>query len=186
MPDSGSDSEFDSLPEIFSGRTSKVGPFLAELERTFKHQPETFSSDRAKVIFATSHLRGAALKWALDHSESQESWAKFRTDICERFGNPDKKATAFVQVKKLKQHGSAHAYAQRFAAYAADVDWGTDPAKKNKWFYRGLKDNVKDSLMSTDWDWKMNHDQFVEKVIKIDQKLNPVGLKEQVDNYDPK
>jgi hypothetical protein len=182
--DSGSDSEFDSLPEQFSGKPAKLGPFLRELERTFKHQPETFSSDSSKVIMGTSHLRGAALKWALDHPESQASWDKFSSDLKERFGNPDKKATAFTQVKKLRQHGSARAYAARFRAYADEIEWGADASRKNKWFYRGLKDDIKDSLMSTDWDWKMDFEAFVDKCIKIDCKLHPGTLKEQVDNYD--
>lgn len=183
---SDSDSDFDSLPEVFSGKPAKLGSFLTELERTFKHQPDTFRSDSAKVIFATSHLRGSALKWAVDHPESQSNWAQFKGDIQGRFGNPDKKATAFTQVKKLKQHGSARGYAARFKGYADECDFGTDATKKNKWFYRGLKDDIKDSLMSQDWDWKMNHEAFVDKVIKIDEKLHPTVLKEQENNYDPK
>lgn len=181
---SGSDTDFDSLPEIYSGKPKKLGSFLAELQRTFKHQPGTFRSDRAKVIFATSHLRGTALKWAVDHPESQDSWTRFSEDIQTRFGNPDKKETAFNQLKKLKQHGSARAYSERWANYAADVEWAEgDKAKKNKWFYRGLKDDIKDSLCNLDWDWKMDHDQFVDKVIKIDEKLHPPHLKSQENKY---
>jgi hypothetical protein len=184
MPASESDSEFDSIPEKFSGSSkAKLGVFLAELGRTFKHQPETFSSDLAKVRFAVSRLRGGALKWALEQSDWQ-SFEQFKTDLCDRFGNPDKAAVAAAQVKKLKQHGSARAYAARFKEYAADVEWGADKTQPNKWFYRGLKDDVRDSLMSTDWDWKMDHAAFIEKCIKIDEKIHPPHIHEQVNNYD--
>lgn len=177
-----SDSEFDSMPTQFSGVRSKLGPFLTELDRTFKHQPETFSSDHSKVIFATSHLRGTALKWAMAHPEGMKTYDQFKEDIQARFGNPDKGATALHQLKKLKQHGSARSYHQRFEAYSADCKW-TDVTQKNKWFFRGLKDDIKDALTHVDWDWKMDFDKFAAKVIKIDEKLNPAHLKEQENTY---
>lgn len=58
-----------------------------------------------------------------------------------------------------------------------------DNTKKNKWFYRGLADDVKDSLMASDWDWKMDFNQFAEMVVKIDTKLHPPHLNEQENRY---
>jgi hypothetical protein len=163
---SASDDEF-SLPESFSGQRSKLGTYLAALDDCFDREPSTFSSDRAKVIFATSHLRGTALKWAMTHPDSsQGTFDKFVEDLRTRFGNPDPKETAFSQVKKLKQHGSARSYRERFVKYAEQCEekFEKDPAAKNKWFYRGLRDDVKDALMATNWEWKMPFDKFSDEV----------------------
>lgn len=165
-----SDDEF-SLPEPFSGLRSKLGAYLASLDECFAREPSTFSSDRAKVIFATSHLRGTALKWAMTHPDSsQGTFEKFTEDLQTRFGNPDAKETAFSQLKKLKQHGSARSYRERFVKYAEQCEdkFSKDPSAKNKWFYRGLKDDVKDALTSTDWEWKMPFEKFSEEVSALE------------------
>ncbi|GMK58105.1 hypothetical protein CspeluHIS016_0501370 [Cutaneotrichosporon spelunceum] len=182
---SASDDEF-ALPEAFSGRRAELGVYLDALDDCFNREPTTFSSDRAKVIFATSHLRGTALKWAMAHPDAaQGSFVKFVEDLQARFGNPDPKETAFTQLKKLKQHGSARSYRERFVKYAEQCEdkFEKDPSAKNKWFYRGLKDDVKDSLMAADWEWTMAFDKFAEEVVKIDEKLRPPRLNEQEDHY---
>lgn len=161
-----SDDEF-ALPESFSGQRSKLGAYLASLDECFAREPTTFSSDRAKVIFATGHLRGTALKWAMTHPDTaQGPYDKFVEGLQGRFGNPDPKETAFVQLKKLKQHGSARHYRERFAKYASQCEekFAKDPSSKNKWFYRGLKDDVKDALTTLDWEWKMSFDKFADEV----------------------
>ncbi|BEI82271.1 hypothetical protein CcaverHIS002_0301390 [Cutaneotrichosporon cavernicola] len=182
---SASDDEF-ALPEAFSGRRSDLGTFLASLDECFEREPSTFSSDSAKVIFATGHLRGTALKWAMAHPDaSGGTFDKFVEDLQARFGNPDPKETAFSQLKKLKQHGSARSYRDRFVKYAEQCEekFEKDPASKNKWFYRGLKDDVKDALMTTNWEWKMAFDKLADEVIKIDEKLRPAHLNEQENRY---
>lgn len=58
-----------------------------------------------------------------------------------------------------------------------------DNVKKNKWFYRGLQEDVKDSMMANDWDWKMDFNQFTDMAVKIDTKLHPPHLNEQENRY---
>lgn len=170
---SDSDSDFDSVPKTFGGQKKKIGPFLAELERTFKHQPETFPSDRAKVIFATSHLRGGALEWAMHREDHSDSYDQFVEDLRAKYGDPDPCATAFQQLKKLKQNSTALHYRTRFENYAREVEWNEDkePGKKNKWFYRGLNSDIKDALVHVDWDWNDDYDKFADQVCRLDSRM---------------
>ncbi|RKP17160.1 hypothetical protein ROZALSC1DRAFT_16666, partial [Rozella allomycis CSF55] len=50
-------------PDFFTGDSKKLPSFIRQINFVFEAQKEKFTSDRLKVIFAASYLRGSAAKW---------------------------------------------------------------------------------------------------------------------------
>ena len=50
--------------DVFDGLdTHKLQPFLVQCTLNFRHHPDAFSTDSAKVTFALSYLKGTVLDW---------------------------------------------------------------------------------------------------------------------------
>ncbi|OAA35974.1 pol protein [Beauveria brongniartii RCEF 3172] len=83
------------------------------------------------------------------------------------FGDPDEIRTATRKLKALKQTGSAQHYAREFRRIATLIDWDDD--SQMELFYDGLREDVKDEIAKEDR--PDDFDRFVEKAIKIDNRL---------------
>jgi len=143
-----------SDPEHFDGSRHLLRNFIAQIKLVIQAQPSRFATERQKVIFAATFLRGPAFSWlqpyleSLDEVEMLNNLTLFFKELQNVFGDPDKVATAERQLCKLKQTRSVANYATDFHRLSALTQWN-DPALCYQ-FYEGLKNDVKDELSRTD------------------------------------
>ena len=137
-------------PEFYHGQRNKLSTFITQVTMVITLQPNRFTTEEAKVLYAGSFLRDTAFLWfqpsvtANPKPDYMFDFNKFCTELRKTFGDPDEVATAERHLYALRQRGSASAYLADFMRHAVLVKWN-DEAKAAQ-FYRGLKENVKDEL----------------------------------------
>jgi len=139
-------------PEPFNGKpASQLREFLTQLRLVFAGKPTQFQKDKLKVIYAASLLRGTAFSWIQPYldMDSPPAWlsdfALFTAEINKVFGDPEHRVSAARSLDRLKQTGSAVAYAAEFRRHATILNWEDEPL--NHRFYQGLKGSVKDEIV---------------------------------------
>ncbi|MBW0582749.1 hypothetical protein O181_122464 [Austropuccinia psidii MF-1] len=86
-------------PDSFDGtKAYKLGGFIQSCQLIFHNDPESFFSDRKKVLYSNSFLTGRAGKWIepylsnisnKDPSSLLNNWQLFETQLFTLFGNPN-------------------------------------------------------------------------------------------------
>jgi Retrotransposon gag protein len=143
-------------PEKFNGRRDKLHEFLAKCQQQFLNEPECYSTDAKKTLWAGTYLEGTAYNWfrpifseyhanPLSPPPEFASYAKFEESLKAAFGDPDEIAFHERQLKDLKQQGSAVTYASQFRVHQGFVKWNDDALAAC--FRAGLKSSVKDALI---------------------------------------
>jgi hypothetical protein len=125
---------------------------------TFSDLPDKYSTDRSKVIFALSFLRGTAMNWflpgldglAVDEPHWFNDWPSFVTELTTNFGPHDivGDAEASLNSIKMKDTQRITEYIVQFNSLAALVFWG-DAALRHR-FYTGLPARLKDDISRGD------------------------------------
>ena len=126
---------------------------------------ERFPTDKHKVLFASTYLRGPALEWFNsfitdflnnkpdkkdnDTVEVTQNYSNFKNKLRQVFGNFDKKHLAERMMQSLWQTGSAANYASKFQQVAAQTQW--EAVSLVAQFYKRLKDRVKDNIAQVNW-----------------------------------
>jgi hypothetical protein len=170
-------------PEFFSGSRSGLTPFLTQVSLVMGLQPSRFSTERIKVLWTGSYLRGTALLWFQPHvgktpeEPMMNDFSLFCKKLKELFGDPDEEASAERNLYALKQKGSATSYLTDFQRHAVLTKWN-DQAKMAQ-FYRGLKEAVKDELARLDK--PQDFMELVETAIKIDTRVYERALEKGSD-----
>ncbi|MBW0518421.1 hypothetical protein O181_058136 [Austropuccinia psidii MF-1] len=113
-------------PEGFDGNQPfKVRSFIHYCQLTFHNDPETFSQDRKKGLYATSFLVGRAAEWIetyLSNITNQESsyllnsWPLFESQLLTLFGDPNEVREAEGELDGLRMKEGGHV-----ALYIADL-----------------------------------------------------------------
>lgn len=161
-------------PDEFYGDRSKYKAFVTQLALTFGAEPNKFSTDKAKISFAASYLRGAAFDWLepfineLNGEVVYDSYPSFLLGLKAAFADPDAYATAEKELEELNQTSSCSAYYSRFVALLAQLKW-TEDAVKIHYFRKGLKDSIKDLLVGRDLPVTTN--EFATLCIKLDNQI---------------
>jgi len=143
-----------SEPEHFNGHRSQLRDFISQVKLVIQAQPSRFSTEKQKVIYAATFLRGPAFSWFQPYTEMADTepilnnFNMFIRELKCVFGDPSQSATAERQLRNLKQKGAAANYVSDFRRLASLVEWN-DAALCHQ-FYHGLKDNVKDFLVNYD------------------------------------
>jgi len=145
-------------PDTFDGSDSKKLPeFLVQCELNFQNRPNSFRSNRAKVAFAQSYLKGAALAWFepdllnSDNPDLRPLWMddykEFIVKLQTNFGPPDPVGDAEHQLDHLsmKDHHRVNKYLVEFNRYASQVKGYGEGALRHM-FYNGLPDRIKDEV----------------------------------------
>ncbi|OLY78064.1 Retrotransposon-derived protein PEG10 [Smittium mucronatum] len=149
-----------SDPENFNGRREHLRNFISQVKLVIEAQPSLFSSDRQKVIFSCTFLRGSDFSWLQPYLESTvpvpmlDSFNIFIEELHRVFGNPNKVANAEQQLRRLKQTNSATNYASEFRRFQ---------------YYEDLKDDVKDLFAR--FDRPQSLPELIYLSIKIDNRL---------------
>jgi hypothetical protein len=139
-------------PDTFNGKpASQLAAFLTQLRLVFATRPSQFQTDKFKVMYAASLLRGTAFSWIQPYldMDNPPAWlsnfALFSAEITRVFGDPNLRISAARNLDHLRQTGSAAAYAAEFRRLATILNWGDEPLAHH--FYQGLKDPIKDEIV---------------------------------------
>ena len=126
-------------PEPFDGGREKLRAFFSQVELFFGFKVEKFPTDKHKVLFASTYLRGSAFKWfnsfltdflnnepdEKDNNtvEVTQNYLNFKNKLRQVFGNFDKEHLAERRMQSRRQTGSAANYASKFQQLAAQTQW---------------------------------------------------------------
>ena len=149
-----------NTPEPFDGNREKLQAFFSQIELYFGFNVDRFPTDKHKVLFASTYLRGPAFEWFNsfltdflnnepdkrddDTIEVTQNYSNFKNKLRKVFGDFDKEHLAEHRMQSLRQTGSAANYASKFQQLAAQTQWGAVPLVAQ--FYKELKDRVKDNV----------------------------------------
>ena len=145
-------------PDTFdSTNPKKLRTFLVQCELNFQDWPKAFQTDRAKVTFARSYLKGMALEWfepdllGMDDPNARPLWMtslrEFVIELQTMFGPHDPVAGAEHQLNHLHMkdtHRVNHSVVD-FNRITSQVRGYGDGALRHH-FYSGLPDRIKDEI----------------------------------------
>ena len=155
--DEGSSKAKVREPDPFDGtEPRKLRPFLVQCKLNFQARPRDFRSDRAKVTFAQSYLKGTALEWfepdllATDDEEPPawlDDYDQFLFELTQNFGPYDPAGDAEAQLEQLHLRDG-----QRITKYIVEFNrlatlvrgWGDGALRRQ--FYNGLPARIKDEV----------------------------------------
>ncbi|MBW0490256.1 hypothetical protein O181_029971 [Austropuccinia psidii MF-1] len=123
-------------PECFDGtQPFKVRSLIQSYNLIFHNDPENFSQDRKKVLYATSFLIGRAAKWIepyfsnlinQDTNYLLSSWTLFEFQLFSLFGDPNevRKAEEELDALRMKEGGHVLLYIANFRSLVSIIgDW---------------------------------------------------------------
>ncbi|OMH78677.1 Retrotransposon-derived protein PEG10 [Zancudomyces culisetae] len=160
-------------PEYYNGNRDHLRNFISQVNLVIEAQPSRFPSDKQKVVFVSTFLRGAAFSWLQPYLESRTpvpmltDFELFTEELHRVFGNPHQASTAERQLRRLRQTNSAVNYATDFRRLSTLTNWN-DSALCSQ-YYEGLKDEVKDQLAR--FDRAENLNELIDLSIKVDNRL---------------
>jgi hypothetical protein len=174
-------------PEKFSGQRDTLHEFLTKCQHKFLIEPENFSQEYEKTLWASSYLEGIAYNWfrpifsAFQRHPSTpppefSSYAKFEESLKAAFGDPDETAHHERQIASLKQLGSATAYVTQFRIHQGFINWNDDALASA--FRTGLKPAVKDALIYAN-PLPKQLKSLMEVAIRIDSRLHERELEKR-------
>ena len=145
-------------PNTFDGTNSKkLHTFLVQCELNFQDRPKAFWTDRAKVTYVQSYLKGMALKWfkpdLLGFADPDarpywmSDWQEFVIELQTTFGPHDPVADTEHQLDHLcmKDTHCINCYVVDFNRIASQIQGYSDGALRHH-FYTGLPDQIKDEI----------------------------------------
>ena len=145
-------------PNTFnSSDPHKLHTFLILCKLNFQNQPKVFVTDRAKVTYVQSYLRGMALKWfkldLLNASNPNacpiwmDNYHQFISELKSNFGPHDLVGDAEHQLDNLsmKEGQKINKYVIEFNRLAGQVH-GYGDGTLHHMFYSGLPDCIKDEI----------------------------------------
>ena len=149
-----------NTPEPFDSSRRKLWAFFSQIELFFGFNVDKFPTDKHKVLFASTYLRGLAFEWFNlyfmdflnnepdkrdnDTIEVTQNYLNFKNKLRQVFVNFDKEHLAESRMRSLWQTGSTADYASKFQQLAAQTQWGAVPLVAL--FYKELKNRVKDNV----------------------------------------
>ncbi|SOV02320.1 uncharacterized protein UDID_19194 [Ustilago sp. UG-2017a] len=137
-------------PEAFTGEQGHLEPFLAQVDVFLWLNPGRFINNSDQILWLSTLLHGVAHQWFYPHlsAVNPPAWLTdyplFINQLRVVFGDPDRIATTKREIEALSQTTSVANYLTQFRQLQMTLNWGEDTMA---WFfYRGLKENVKDDL----------------------------------------
>ena len=136
-------------PERYGGDPEGCGPFITNCSIFFAMQPNTYSSETAKVAFTVNHLTGRARLWGTAEWERQApacaSFQAFASELRMVFGGGRRNANAAQNLLNMRQGNRSVAdYAIDFRTRASQCDWHSSGLCDV--FVHGLASHMKDEL----------------------------------------
>jgi len=109
------------------------------------------------IAYALSYMTGAAQNWAMPilqaldegcHHDLLINYDVFRESVIAVYGDLDRRSNAEDWLERICQSGLVASYISLFNEHTAQVDW--NEASLMAWFRGGLKDDVLDSIATTE------------------------------------
>lgn len=124
--------------------------FVSQVRMYINGNPGLFLTDAAMVLFAATYLKGKAFAWMEPRiiknvDPMLSNFDLFCQELLRNLGDPDREKTMSKRLRSLKQTTSAAAYRTEFDNIAQYLTW--DDGALKEYFYEGLKEAVKDSLV---------------------------------------
>ena len=126
-----------NTPEPFDGSRGKLRAFFSQVELFFGFNVDKFPTNKHKVLFTSTYLRGLAFEWFNsflthflnnepdkrdnDTVEVTQNYSNFKNKLRQVFGNFDKEHLTERSMQSLRQTGSAAKYASKFQQLAAQT-----------------------------------------------------------------
>lgn len=200
-------------PSSFKGSSENARPFLAQFTNWANGQKELWNGenkiDKAWIGTFLSFMEGAAANWALpylnklqahleddskeypfetknDLDQKEVLWTTCVEAFKQRFLPADEKSEARRQLQMLKQTKGVAEYASLFQEIAARTGFSdTDLMER---FYIGLKEQIKDSLMTIGMVQEPEDlKDLIRQASRIDQRFKErQGERPQFGGYKPK
>jgi hypothetical protein len=136
-------------------------------------------TDKMKVLFIISFFTGAAAAWMepvqILHNSGNPQARMLNLDVFSSefdvaFGEVEHAEVYRQKYKQLKQTKSVTEYITEFQLYSSVLGYNENVLKDD--FYQGLKDNIKDILMTQNFDhYAITLDTFMSNVSAIDARL---------------
>ena len=196
-------------PPHFAGSHKELEGWIVACRLGIASQPSKFGMEGKKVIWAVSFLDGPPRSWAqplinayLLEPESPPprelaSFDALADALRALFGDPNLERNAVAALNNLKQTTSVAEYRARFAGHSQHTKMNGDALAP--YFYRGLKDTIKDLLAGQEeWrtfeelqDWASRLDarlqaRKIEREQETRTRIAPPVKIETKPNYDPK
>ena len=160
-------------PEAFTGERGHLEPFLAQVDVFLRLNPGCFINDSDQILWLSTLLRGVAHQWFYPHlsAVNPPAWLTdyplFINQLRVVFGDPDRIATAKREIEVLSQTTSVANYLTQFRQLQMTLNWGEDAMA---WFfYRGLKENVKDDLSRSGKPTDL--ETLIQRSLEIDNRI---------------
>ncbi|SOV01226.1 uncharacterized protein UDID_17603 [Ustilago sp. UG-2017a] len=160
-------------PEAFIGERGHLEPFLAQVDVFLRLNPGRFINDSDQILWLSTLLRGVAHQWFYPHLSTVNppvwltDYPLFINQLRVVFGDPDRIATAKREIGALSQTTSVANYLTQFRQLQMTLNWGEDTMA---WFfYRGLKENVKDDLSRSGKPTDL--ETLIQRSLEIDNRI---------------
>ena len=146
--------KFPDSPDFSGSDRTQLRGWIAQLRMVIRHTPSRFPDEQAKMRYAFNRLSGIALKQILPHVRDNgeiglEGLPAFIQLLEAAFGDPDRVATAELNMRNIKQKNREFSlYYAEFQVIAADLDW--NPSALRNALRSGLSEEMKDSFIHTD------------------------------------
>ncbi|SPC67452.1 uncharacterized protein UHOD_11751 [Ustilago sp. UG-2017b] len=160
-------------PEAFTGERGHLEPFLAQVNVFLRLNPGHFINDSNQILWFSTLLHGVAHQWFYPHCSAVNppawlaDYSLFVNQLHIVFGDPDCIATAKQEIEVLSQATSVANYLTQFRWLQMTLNWDEDAMA---WFfYRGLKENVKDDLSRSGK--PTNLEALIQRSLEIDNRI---------------
>ena len=126
-----------NTPEPFDSSRGKLRAFFSQIELFFGFNVDRFPTNKHKVLFASTYLKGLAFEWFNsflmgflnnkpdkrddDTIEVTQNYSNFKNKLRQVFGDFDKEHLAEHRMQSLRQTGSNADYASKFQQLAAQT-----------------------------------------------------------------
>lgn len=170
-------------PKAFSGTKGTLQGFLTLCKAYILHYRDQFQDEAEKVRFVASRLEGDALTWfepcLRDYlnkptaerekrtTEIFQDYRYFEGELEGAFGNLEEECEAERRLAGCYQKNSVSNYLAEFRQISVQLGW--DDELLMTFFYRGLKDNVKDEIVKEDR--LKDFAEYTKRAVKIDNRL---------------
>jgi hypothetical protein len=150
-----------NAPSEFSGQRNQVKTFKLQCLTYLTLNADKLNTNRKKLLFLTSYLRGPAYEWILPHLEDFLEHPEFNdlkattkvvmagptaffNEMQSTFGYGNEQMEAERALQTIQQRGPVSKYKAEFQTLVVKTSWNDEAITAQ--FYRGLKEHIKDEI----------------------------------------
>ena len=183
-------------PSEFSGQRNQVKTFKLQCLTYLTLNAEKLNTNRKKLLFLTSYLRGPAYEWILPHLEDFLEHTEFNdlkattkvvmagpsaffNEMQSTFGYGNEQMEAERALQTIQQRGPVSKYKAEFQTLVVKTSWNDEAITAQ--LYRGLKEQVRIEITMRH-ERPSNLKDMADLAIQIDTRIFEVQL-EKKGNY---